>query len=52
MKEHFLGERSASADDINATVTASLLGLSKDEYSAAIDRILHRWEKIVDIVGH
>ena len=46
IKEHFLGERFASADDIKTAVTASLLGLSKDEYSAAVDR------KIVDSVGH
>jgi len=41
VKENFIGERFESADDINTAVTASLLRLSKDEYSYAADRLPH-----------
>jgi hypothetical protein len=48
VKEHLLGKRFQSEDDINTAGTASLKRPSKDEYRAAIDRLPRRWEKCVD----
>ena len=50
-KEHLWGKHFESEDDINSAVTASLHHLRKDEYTPAIDRLPHTWEKCVDSAG-
>ena len=50
-KEYLWGKHFESEDDINAAVNASLHQMSKDEYTPAIDRLPHTWEKCVDSAG-
>jgi len=51
VKEHLWGKHYELEDDINTAVTASLHYLSKDEYTPAVDRLPHRWEKFVESAG-
>jgi len=51
VKAHRRGKQFESEDNINTAVPASSR-LNKDEYRAAIDRLLRRSEKCVDIVGN
>ena len=48
VKERLWGKWFESEDDINTAVTSSLHHLSKNEYRAAIDHLLHRWQKFVN----
>ena len=41
-----------SEDDNNTAVTVSVRRLTKDEYSVAVDRLAHRWEKCMNSAGH
>jgi len=51
VKEHLACRQFESEDNINTAVTASSHCLSKNKYTAATDRLPHRWEKCMDSAG-